>query len=105
MSTDQILLGLGLVFVLAVSSQLLAHRLGFPAIVVLLPAGFVAGIATDDVHPEALLGALYEPFVTLAVSIILFEAGLRLSFAEIAPGIRNVVVRLIAVGVLVTWLG
>jgi NhaP-type Na+/H+ or K+/H+ antiporter len=105
MSTDEILLGLGLVFVLAVSSQLLARRLGFPAIVVLLPAGFVAGIATDDVHPEALLGALYEPFVTLAVSIILFEAGLRLSFAEIAPGIRNVVVRLIAVGVLVTWLG
>jgi NhaP-type Na+/H+ or K+/H+ antiporter len=105
MSTDEILLGLGLVFVLAVSSQLLARRLGLPAIVVLLPAGFVAGIATDDVHPDALLGALYEPFVTLAVSIILFEAGLRLSFAEIAPGIRNVVVRLIAVGVLVTWLG
>ena len=105
MSTDEILLGLGLVFVLAVSSQVLAHRLGLPAIVLLLPAGFVAGIATDDVHPEALLGALYEPFVTLAVSIILFEAGLRLSFAEIAPGIRNVVVRLIAVGVLVTWLG
>jgi hypothetical protein len=54
MSTDEILLGLGLVFVLAVSSQVLAHRLGLPAIVVLLPAGFVAGIATDDVHPEAL---------------------------------------------------
>jgi NhaP-type Na+/H+ or K+/H+ antiporter len=105
MSTDEILLGLGLVLVLAVSSQLLAHRLGLPAIVVLLPAGFVAGIATDDVHPEALLGPLYQPFVTLAVSIILFEAGLRLAFGEVARGIRNVVVRLIAVGVLVTWLG
>ena len=105
MSTDEILLGLGLVLVLAVSSQLLALRLGLPAIVVLLPAGFVAGIATDDVHPDALLGALYQPFVTVAVSIILFEAGLRLSFGEVARGIRNVVVRLIAVGVLVTWLG
>jgi NhaP-type Na+/H+ or K+/H+ antiporter len=105
MSADEILLGLGLVLVLAVCSQLLAHRLGLPAIVVLLPAGFVAGIATDDVHPEALLGALYQPFVTLAVSIILFEAGLRLSFGEVALGIRNVVVRLIAVGVVVTWLG
>ena len=77
MSTDEILLGLGLVFVLAVSSQLLARRLGLPAIVVLLPAGFVAGIATDDVHPDALLGPLYQPFVTLAVSIILFEARLQ----------------------------
>jgi NhaP-type Na+/H+ or K+/H+ antiporter len=105
MSTDDILLGLGLVFVLAVSSQVLAHRLGLPAIVVLLPAGFVAGIATDDVHPDALLGPLYQPFVTLAVSIILFEAGLRLSFGEVARGIRSIVVRLIAVGVLLTWLG
>ena len=91
--------------VLAVSSQLVAQRLGLPAIVVLLPAGFVAGIATDDVHPETLLGPLYQPFVTLAVSIILFEAGLRLSFGEVARGIRNIVARLVGVGVLVTWLG
>jgi NhaP-type Na+/H+ or K+/H+ antiporter len=105
MSTDDILLGLGLVFVLAVSSQLLAHRFGLPAIVVLLPAGFLAGIATNDVHPDALLGALYQPFVTIAVGIILFEAGLRLSFGEVALGIHKVVIRLIAVGVLVTWLG
>ena len=56
-------------------------------------------------HPDTLLGPLYQPFVTLAVSIILFEAGLRLSFGEVARGIRSIVVRLIAVGVLVTWLG
>ena len=91
--------------VLAVGSQLLARRLGLPAIVVLLPAGFVAGIATDDVHPDMLLGALYQPFVTLAVGVILFEAGLRLSFGEVAVGVRRAVVRLLAVGVLVTWIG
>jgi hypothetical protein len=60
-----------------VGSQLLSRRLRVPAIVVLLPAGFVAGIATDDVHPAALLGSLYEPFVSIAVGVILFEAGLR----------------------------
>src|SRR4029450_2566207 len=76
-----------------------------PAIVVLLPAGFVAGIATDDVHPDALLGALYQPFVSIAVGLILFEAGLRLSFREVAPDVRKVVVRLLAFGVLVTCLG
>ena len=105
MSTDAILFGLGLVLVLAVGSQLLARRLSLPAIVVLLPAGFVAGIATDDVHPETLLGALYQPFVSLAVGVILFEAGLRLSFREIAIDAHRVVVRLLAFGVLVTWGG
>src|SRR5262245_2592297 len=105
MSSDQILFGLGLVLVLAVSSQLLAIPLRVPAIVVLLPAGFLAGIATDDVHPDELLGALYQPFVTIAVGVILFEAGLRLSFHEIVPAVRKAVVRLITVGVLVTWFG
>jgi len=97
MSTDDVLLGLGLVIVLAVGSQLVAGRLRLPAIVVLLPVGFLAGIATDDVHPDALLGALYQPFVSLAVGLILFEAGLRLSVREIGL--------LVTVGVLVTWAG
>ena len=89
MTTNDILLGIGLVLVLAVGSQLLARRLRIPAIVVLLPAGFIAGIATDYVHPEDLLGDLYQPFVSLAVGIILFEAGLRLSFGEIALGAQK----------------
>jgi NhaP-type Na+/H+ or K+/H+ antiporter len=105
MTTNQILFGLGLVLVLAVGSQLLARRLRLPAIVVLLPAGFVAGIATDDVNPEDLLGDLYQPFVSIAVGVILFEAGLRLSFGEVAVGIHRVVERLIVVGVVVTCLG
>jgi NhaP-type Na+/H+ or K+/H+ antiporter len=105
MSTDDVLLGLGLVTVLAVGSQLLAGRVRLPAIVVLLPVGFLAGIATDDVHPDALLGALYQPFVSLAVGVILFEAGLRLSIGEVARDVRKIVGRLMTVGVLVTWAG
>jgi NhaP-type Na+/H+ or K+/H+ antiporter len=102
-STDHILLGLALVLVLAVSSQLLARLLAVPAIVVLLPAGFIAGIATDDVHPDNLLGSLYQPIVTIAVGVILFEAGLRLTFDEIVPSVRKAVVRLVTGGVLLTW--
>ena len=105
MLTDDLLAGLGLVVVLAVGSQLLARRARLPAIVVLLPVGFVAGIATDDVHPDVLLGDLYQPFVSVAVGVILFEAGLRLSFREVPPRIRRVVAPLIVVGVVVTWLG
>jgi NhaP-type Na+/H+ or K+/H+ antiporter len=105
LSTDDILLGLGLVVVLAIGSQLLARRLAIPAIVVLLPVGFIAGIATEDVHPDQLLGALYQPFVSLAVGVILFEAGLRLTFREVAVGVHKVLVRLLAAGVVVTWVG
>ena len=104
MSTNQILFGLGLVLVLAVGSQLLARVLRVPAIVILLPAGFLAGAATSDVHPDNLLGPLYQPFVSIAVGVIMFEAGLRLSLGEIVPGVRKAVVRLVAGGVLVTWL-
>src|SRR6188768_541472 len=105
MTTDDVLLGLGLVVVVAVGAQLLAARLRLPAIVVLLPAGFLAGVATDDVHPDLLLGHLYQPFISVAVGVILFEAGLRLSFREIDPGARRLVGRLVGVGVLVTWVG
>ena len=73
MSSDQILFGLGLVFILAVGSQLVARVLRIPALVVLLPAGFLAGVATDDVHPDHLLGSVYQPFVSIAVGVILFR--------------------------------
>ena len=55
MSSDDVLLGLGLVLVLAVGAQLVARVLRIPAIVVLLPTGFVAGAITDVVEPD--LGA------------------------------------------------
>jgi NhaP-type Na+/H+ or K+/H+ antiporter len=105
MTTDDVLLGLGLVLALAIGSQLVAGRLRLPAIVVLLPVGFMAGVLTDDVHPDELLGDLYQPFVSLAVGVVLFEAGLRLSFREVSPRIRGLVARLVGVGVVVTGLG
>ncbi len=104
LSANDLLLGLGLVLVLAVGSQLLARVLALPAIVVLLPVGFIAGILTKDVRPSDLLGALYQPFVSVAVGVILFEAGLRLSFRDVTPRVRPVVARLVSVGALFTWL-
>ena len=47
MTTDQILIGVGLILALAAGSQVLANRLRIPAIIVLLPAGFVAGAWKD----------------------------------------------------------
>jgi len=55
-TTNQILIGIGLILVLAVGAQVLASRLHIPAIIVLLPTGFVAGVLTTDVNPDKLLG-------------------------------------------------
>jgi NhaP-type Na+/H+ or K+/H+ antiporter len=105
LSTDQTLLGLGLVIVLALACQLVSRRLGLPAIVLLLPVGFAAGAATEVVHPDALLGNAYQPLVSLGVGVILFEAGLRLRFDELRGGTRRVVQWLVVAGPLVTAVG
>ena len=68
---DQVLLGLGLIIVLAASSQVLANRLRIPALIVLLPVGFTAGALTDDVNPQRLQGDTYSPLVSLPVAVIL----------------------------------
>jgi NhaP-type Na+/H+ or K+/H+ antiporter len=104
MSSNQILFGLGLVLVLAVSAQLIARVLRVPGLVVLLPAGFIAGVATSDVHPDSLLGSLYQPFVSIAVGVILFDAGLRLSLDEVPSAMRKAVARLVLGGSALTWL-
>jgi NhaP-type Na+/H+ or K+/H+ antiporter len=44
LTTNQILTGVGLILALAVGSQVLASRPRIPAIIVLLPAGFVAAL-------------------------------------------------------------
>src|SRR5215475_8095195 len=103
MSTDQVLLGVGLILVLAVGSQVLASRLRIPALILLLPVGFAAGAITGDVNPQQLLGAAFQPLVSLAVAVILYDAGLGLDLAKLRGHTRRVVRRLIAVGVPVTW--
>jgi NhaP-type Na+/H+ or K+/H+ antiporter len=88
---------------LAVGSQVLASRLRLPALIVLLPVGFVAGALTDDVDPNNLLGPTFQPLVSLAVAVILFDAGLGLNLRKLQGHTRRVVRRLIVLGVPITW--
>ncbi len=103
LTTNEILAGLGLVVVLAIACRIVAERFRLPAIVLLLPVGFLAGAITADVRPEALFGDAFQPLVSLGVGLILFEAGLRLKIDELERSVRRVVVRLISVGTLVTF--
>jgi NhaP-type Na+/H+ or K+/H+ antiporter len=106
LSADQILGGLAIVIVVALGCELIAARTRLPAIVLLLPAGFIAGAITDDTHPALLFGNTFQPaFVSLGVGLILFEAGLRLRFDELRGGARRVVALLIPIGLIVTLLG
>ncbi|MGH3365152.1 MAG: cation:proton antiporter [Nocardioidaceae bacterium] len=103
MSSDQILVGVGLTIALAVGSQILAGRLRIPPIIVLLPVGFLAGAITDVVNPDKLLGDAFPSLVSLAVAVILYDAGLELDLRRLHGHTRRVVVRLIALGTPITW--
>ena len=83
MTANQVLIGVGLILVLAVGSQVLASRLQIPAIILLLPAGFTAGAITTDVNPQLLLGAAFQPLVSLAVAVILYDAGMSLNLRNL----------------------
>jgi NhaP-type Na+/H+ or K+/H+ antiporter len=103
MTTDQVLSGVSLILVLAVASQVLASRLRIPALIILLPVGFIAGTLTTDVNPQRLLGAAFQPLVSLAVAVILYDSGLELDLRRLRGHTRRVVRRLIIAGVPVTW--
>jgi NhaP-type Na+/H+ or K+/H+ antiporter len=102
-TTNQILIGLGLMVTLAVGSQVLASRLRIPALIVLLPVGFAAGALTDDVNPQRLFGATFPELVSLAVALILYDAGLSLNLRHLKGHTKSVVVRLVSLGTIVTW--
>ena len=103
MTTNQVLIGVGLILVLAVGSQVLASRLKIPALIILLPAGFTAGAITTDVNPQLLLGAAFQPLVSLAVAVILYDSGMALDLRKLRGHTRRVVDRLIVLGVPVTF--
>lgn len=101
---DEILLGLSLVVVLAVLARLVATVVRVPAIVPLLVIGILAGTSvTGLIDPQKLLGDALSPAVQIAVGLILFEGALSLKREELAAGVQSAVVRLVTLGVLVTW--
>ena len=64
---------------------------------------FGAG-AVGALDPNALLGEqLISAVVSVAVGIILFEAGLGLKLSTLTGAVAQVPRRLVTVGILVTW--
>lgn len=99
MTSDQVFIGIGLTLALAVGSQLVGRWLRVPALIILLPVGFVAGWLTDDINPNNLVGSSFQPLISLAVAVILYDAGLGLDLTKLRGHTRRVVIRLLALGV------
>ncbi|MEO0589226.1 MAG: sodium:proton antiporter [Pseudomonadota bacterium] len=93
--------------VLGVGAQWVAWRTGWPAIVLMLAAGFLAGPVAEQlgfrlIDPQAAFGELLVPAVNIGVALILFEGGLSLDLRELRRT-GGAVYRLATIGVLVGW--
>ena len=103
LSQSRTLFELGLIVVLAAAAPLLAQVLRLPSILLLLALGFGAG-AAGALDPNALLGQnLISTVVSIAVGIILFDAGLGLNISKLSGSVARVYRRLVSLGILVTW--
>ncbi|ALE17940.1 Na(+):H(+) antiporter [Altererythrobacter epoxidivorans] len=88
--------------VLGIGAQWVAWRTGWPAIVLMLFAGFMAGPVLGFINPEESFGDLMEPMIGIGVALILFEGGLSLDLRELRHS-GDAVWRLATVGVLIGW--
>ncbi|MBX7541427.1 cation:proton antiporter [Qipengyuania sphaerica] len=94
---------IALVGILGIGAQWIAWRTGWPAIVLMLAAGFLAGPVLGVFDPEHAFGELLEPIVAVGVALILFEGGLSLDFRELRHT-GGAVARLATIGVVLGWL-
>jgi NhaP-type Na+/H+ or K+/H+ antiporter len=104
-SETQITIGLATVVLFGVGSIWIALRFKFPSLLLLLPAGLVAGGGLDLVKPEELFGETLFPGVTLLVGLLLFQSGLQLRIRDLPIEARGAVFRMVTAGAAVTFVG
>lgn len=92
------------IVVLGIFSQWVAWRIKWPSIVIMSIAGLIIGPFLGLINPEEALGAFYDPLVSLAVAIILFEASSSLDVREIKD-ISKSVFWIITAGGFLGWMG
>ncbi|WP_217586352.1 cation:proton antiporter [Lentibacillus saliphilus] len=98
-----ILFEIMLIGLLGIGSQWVAWRYRMPAIVVMSITGLLVGPILGLMNPEEDFGNLYNPIISVAVAIILFEGSLNLSFKEIR-GLGKPVFRISTVGAFLAWI-
>jgi NhaP-type Na+/H+ or K+/H+ antiporter len=102
LTPEQLVLVIALVVALAIACQVIAPRLHVPGLLLLLPAGFLLGVAVPALNVENLLGSAFGPVVDLVVAVILFQGGLELGRINGDRRDRRPVLLLVWVGASVT---
>ncbi|MCJ1908103.1 cation:proton antiporter [Planococcus ruber] len=100
---DSLLFDLMLILFLGVLSQWIAWRLQLPAIVMMSIAGLIVGPFFGIISPSESFGDLFNPIISLAVAIILFEGSLNLNFKEIKT-FSKPVLRIVTLGAFIAWI-
>lgn len=101
---DEVILAVAMILAIGVGAQWLGWRARVPSIVFLLAAGLFVGPVTGLLEPDAILGELLFPTVSMAVAVILFEGALGLG----TQGIRDAgstVWKLLSIGAAITLVG
>ncbi len=101
-TSQQIILAVVLVFGIATACQVIAPKLRIPALVLLLPAGFILGIVAPGDTPATVLGPIFSIAVDFVVAIILFQGGVGLTRIKLHGKDRSVVRRLVFIGAPIT---
>jgi len=92
-----------LIGLLGIGSQWIAWRYRMPAIVIMSITGLIVGPFFGLINPEEQFGDLYDPIISIAVAIILFEGSLSLRFKEIR-GMGRPIFRIATVGAFIAWI-
>ena len=92
-----------LIGLLGIGAQWAAWRYRIPAIVVMSVTGLLVGPIFGWINPEEDFGNLYNPIISVAVAIILFEGSLNLNFKELS-GLGKPVFRISTVGAFIAWI-
>lgn len=103
MSANGVLFGVAGIVLLGVGSQWIARRLNIAPLLLLLPAGLLAGDVLGLVKPLEVLGDALFPMILLLVALLLFQAGLQLRVEDLPSRARGPVVRLVAIGGTITF--
>ena len=105
LSENEIIVGLSTIIMFGVGAQWIGRRSGIPSLLLLLPAGLLAGDVFGLVEPVELFGDVLNPLVTLLVALLLFQSGIQLRLEELPSEARGSVLRLVTVGLALTFAG
>jgi len=103
MMLDSTLFQIAAVVGLGVLSQWVAWRMRMPAIVIMSLVGLIVGPFLNLINPKESFGEVFNPLISLAVAIILFEGSLSLDFREI-KGFPRAILRISTIGAFIAWI-